>query len=76
MAVDRRYRRQGIGTALMRYARQWAWEQQLQSVVVETTTKNYPALCFYEKLGFEFCGYHDHYYPNQDITLFFAQTFR
>lgn len=76
MAVDRTYRRQGIGTSLMRHARQWAWEQELQAVVVETTTKNYPAFCFYEKLGFEFCGYNDHYYPNQDIALFFALMFR
>ena len=76
MTVERNYRRQGIGTALMRRARQWAWEQGVQALVVETTTKNHPALCFYQKLGFEFCGYNDHYYPNQDIALFFAHRFR
>ena len=71
-----RYRRQGIGTALMRHARQWAREQGLQMLLAEATTKNYPALCFYQKLGFQFCGFNDHYYTNQDIALFFVQSLR
>jgi len=73
LAVDRGYRRRGIGTALMHHARQWARKQGLQALLVEATTKNYPALCFYQKLGFQFCGFNDHYYPNQDIALFFVR---
>lgn len=76
LAVERGYRRQGIGRALVRHARQWAREQGLQVILAEATTKNYPALCFYQKLGFQFCGFNDHYYPNQDIALFFAQSLR
>ncbi len=76
MAVERGYRRQRIGTALIRHARQWAREQGLQVILAEATTKNYPALCFYQKLGFQFCGFNDHYYPNQDIALFFVQALR
>jgi len=76
LAVDRSFRRRGIGTALMRHARQWAREQGLQMLLAEATTKNYPALCFYQKLGFQFCGFNDHYYTNQDIALFFVQTLR
>jgi GNAT superfamily N-acetyltransferase len=76
MTVDRDYRRGGIGTALMRHARQWTWDQGLQAILAEATTKNYPALRFYQKLGFQFCGFNDHYYTNQDIALFFVQTLR
>jgi ribosomal protein S18 acetylase RimI-like enzyme len=76
MAVDRDYRRRGVGTTLIRHARQWAWEQGLPTLLLEATTKNYPALCFYQKLGFQFCGFNDHYYPNQDIALFFVQVIR
>jgi ribosomal protein S18 acetylase RimI-like enzyme len=76
MAVDRGYRRQGIGTMLMRHGRQWVRAQGLQAMLVEATTKNYPALRFYRKLGFDFCGFNDHYYPNQDIALFFVQKLR
>jgi len=76
LAVDREFRRRGIGSALMRLARQWARDQGLHGLLVEATTKSYPALRFFEKLGFQFCGYNDHYYLNQDIALFFVQTLR
>jgi ribosomal protein S18 acetylase RimI-like enzyme len=76
LAVDQGYRRRGIGSELMRHARQWAWEQGLHMILVEATTKNYPALGFYQKLGFQFCGFNDRYYANQDIALFFAQMLR
>ena len=76
LAVERGYRRRDIGTALLRQARQWAQEQNLRTLVLEATTKNYPALCLYQKLGFQFCGFNDHYYPNQDIALFFVQRIR
>ncbi len=76
LAVEPAYRRRGIAIALMRNASQWAREQGLQSMTVEATTKNYPAICLYQKLGFKFCGFDDHYYPNQDIALFFVQMLR
>lgn len=75
-AVAPNYRRQGIGTALMRHAESWAREQGLETLLAETTTKNYPALCFYQKLGFKLCGFHDQYYANQDIALFFGKPVR
>jgi ribosomal protein S18 acetylase RimI-like enzyme len=76
LAVERGYRRQRVGTALIRHVRQWAREQGLQMILAEATTKNYPALSFYQKLGFQFCGFNDHYYANQDIALFFVQALR
>lgn len=76
LAVERNYRRRGLGTALMRHARQWARERGLRLLQAEATTKNYPALRFYQKLGFRFCGFNDHYYSNQDIALFFVQILR
>jgi len=76
MAVDRAHRRQGVGRALIRHARMWARDHGLQTILVEATTKNYPALCFYQRLGFQFCGFNDHYYTNQDIALFFVQILR
>jgi ribosomal protein S18 acetylase RimI-like enzyme len=76
VAVDRDYRQRGIGTALVNHARQWARQQGLRMILAEATTKNYPALCFYQKLGFQFCGFNDHYYTNQDIALFFVHSLR
>ena len=76
IAIDRQYRRRKIGTSLILQARRWAKEQGLQTVLLEAATKNYPALCLYQKLGFQFCGFNDHYYVNRDIALFFVQTIR
>lgn len=74
LAVEPAYRRRGLATGLLRQAGRWAKEQGLRSLLAEATTKNYPAICFYQKRGLRFCGLNDHYYPNQDIALFFVQT--
>jgi GNAT superfamily N-acetyltransferase len=74
LAVIRRLRRQGIGTALLLAAQEWASQQNTLQTIVEMQSKNYPAICLVQKLGFDFCGYSDRYYPNQDIALFFAKT--
>jgi ribosomal protein S18 acetylase RimI-like enzyme len=76
LVVARRYRRQGIGTALLRAAACWAKEHGLKGLMAEMQTKNYPAIRFYQKNGFTFCGFSDRYYPSHDIALFFAQELR
>jgi ribosomal protein S18 acetylase RimI-like enzyme len=76
MAVDKDYRQRGIGRALVRHAHHWAAGRGLRALWVEATTKNYPALCFYQKSGFQFCGFNDQYYPNQDIAVFFVRILR
>lgn len=74
MAVSKRYRRQGIGTTLLRAAVRWAKDHELRAVMLETQTKNYPAISFYRKHGFTFCGFNDDYYTNQDIAVFFVYS--
>lgn len=76
LVVDRPNRLRGVGTALLRAARQWALEHGSRRLIVETQTKNYPAICFLQKRGLNLCGYNDLYYPNQDIAVFFGQTLR
>ncbi|MCB2180177.1 GNAT family N-acetyltransferase [bacterium] len=73
IGVLRRFRRQGIATALIRGARTWLSQQSVQQIQLEMQSKNYPYICLAYKLGFEFCGYNDRYFPNQDIALFFAK---
>lgn len=73
LAVDRSYRLRGIGTALINAVRRWAIDRNLRRLIVETQTKNYPAIRFLQKRGLVFCGYNDLYYPNQDIAVFFGQ---
>jgi len=76
LVVAPSHRRRGVGTALLRAASRWAREHSLRCLIMEMQTKNYPAICFAQKHGFVFCGFHDNYYANQDIALFFALRLR
>jgi ribosomal protein S18 acetylase RimI-like enzyme len=69
-------RRRGIATKLMRAGIEWARQQQFRVILLDTSTKNYPAICFYQKLGFTFSGFNDRLYPNRDIAILFALNLR
>jgi len=73
LVVDEKSRRKGIGTALLMSAQEWTIRKNLKKIILEMQSKNFPAIRFAQKLGFEFCGYNDHYYSNRDIALFFAR---
>jgi ribosomal protein S18 acetylase RimI-like enzyme len=75
-AVKEDYRRQGIGATLVLAAQEWGAEQGFRKAILEMQSKNHPAVQLARKLGYEFCGYNDHYFPNQDIALFFSRSLR
>ncbi len=66
-------RRKGIGTALLLHAQRWAVKQSKRQIALALQSKNYPAIQLAQKLGFEFSGYHDHFFGNRDIALFFSK---
>jgi ribosomal protein S18 acetylase RimI-like enzyme len=72
MIVDRPFRRQEIGTALLKACIAWGRSCELDKLMVAVQTKNYPAISFCEKHKFTFCGFNDHYFVNRDIALFFT----
>ncbi|RLC64981.1 MAG: hypothetical protein DRI48_07245 [Chloroflexi bacterium] len=74
LVVDRPWRRRGIGTALLQAAAQWGRSRGLTRLLIEVQTKNYPAIQFCRSRGLTFCGYNDHYWPSQDIALFFGES--
>ncbi len=74
LVVDKPYRRQGYGTLLLKAATRWALEHNMHKIMLDVQTKNHPAISFAQKHGFQFCGYHEHYYTNRDIALFFHQA--
>lgn len=71
-AVVRRLRRTGVGSVLLAAALDWARQSGWQRIILETQSKNYPAICFAQKHGFAYCGYNDRLYPNRDVALFFG----
>lgn len=76
LVVMRKLRRQGIGSALVLAAQEWAAHHDSRYLVLEMQPKNFPAIRLAHKLGFDFCGYNDRYYVNHDIGLFFARPVR
>jgi len=74
LVVLRRVRRQGIGSALVMAVQEWTVQHNTFRILLEMQPKNYPAICMAKKLGFDFCGFHDHYYANHDIALFFSKS--
>jgi len=75
-AVREDLRRQGIGSALVLASQEWGSEHGFRKAILEMQSKNYPAIQMARKLGYEFCGYNDHYYANQDIALFYSRLLR
>lgn len=67
LLIDEGYRLQGIGTGLIKRAKEFGMENDCRAVVVETRTTNWPALNFYLKMGFHICAVDDHFYTNLDI---------
>ncbi len=76
MAVHEGLRRKGIGTALLLAGQEWAIDHHFRRIVIEMQSKNFGAIQMVRKNGFEFCGYNDYYYSNQDIALFFGRFLR
>ena len=74
LVVNKPHRQQGYGSLLLKSAVHWALERRLRKIMFDVQTKNHPAISFGQKHGFQFCGYHEHYYANRDIALFFYQV--
>jgi GNAT superfamily N-acetyltransferase len=73
LVVLRRLRRQGVGTRLLLATETWARTHKLRQIVLAMQSKNFPAIQLAAKLGYEFCGFSDRHYENQDIALFFGK---
>jgi ribosomal protein S18 acetylase RimI-like enzyme len=52
VSVDERYRRRGLGTALMAALDEWAVDRGGDSCLLQVVATNAPALALYDRLGF------------------------
>lgn len=73
LVVAPQRRRQGIGSALLARAVRWAIAQRLHRLMSDVPTSNHAAISFLQAHHFVFCGFHDRYYANRDIALFFSR---
>ncbi len=75
VAVDTKFRRQGVGHALIERAIEWAKEKGFPGLMLETQNNNVAACALYERCGFKLRGFDTHLYkglnPNTDeIALY------
>lgn len=76
LVVKQSLRRKGIAKALILAIEDWGARRKVKSVALEMQSKNFPAIQLAKKLGFEFSGYLDRYYPNDDIAIIFTRHVR
>ena len=76
LVVAVRDRRQGVASTLLASAQSWAIDRSHRQLILEMQSKNLPMIRLAQKFGYEFCGYNDHYFPTQDVALFFAKALK
>ena len=79
IGVDRKFRRMGIGRALISHGLQWAKDKKLPGIMLETQDNNVAACRFYESCGFILRGFDTGLYGASDqcreeIALFWYLT--
>ena len=79
IAVSKSHRKNGIGTKLMQKAVEWAKENELSGVMLETQDTNLLACRFYNKLGFQIGAVDTMLYANfgnsNEIAVFWYMKF-
>jgi len=76
LVVQKRWRKKGVGTTLIRAANDWAAARDYYRMTIEMSSKNYPGISLVKKLGFEYSGFNDNYFRNNDLAIFFARFIR
>jgi GNAT superfamily N-acetyltransferase len=76
LVVDELWRRKGIASLLFQAVKDWGLARKYMRITLEMSSKNYPAISLAKKLGFEFTGYNDNYFYNNDIALFFSRLLK
>lgn len=77
IAVDPECRYQGLGSRLMEYVMDLAYELRIKQVTLEVRHNNLAALALYRKFGFEVKGMRKNYYASEKAhALIMSRTVR
>jgi ribosomal protein S18 acetylase RimI-like enzyme len=80
IAVNRAYRKKGVGQQLMQQAVAWAKAMNLPGLMLETQNINVPACRFYERFGFRLKGFDTQVYQalmpeTEEVALYWYLIF-
>lgn len=76
LVVDRSYRRQKIGSALLVAAARWCHDNGLGRLLAPLQAQNDPGIRFCQRHGFSFCGFNDRHFQSGGVALFFGRDLR
>jgi ribosomal protein S18 acetylase RimI-like enzyme len=76
LVVSSPIRRQGIASGLVVAVMDLCTNRGFHTLIIELQSKNDPAIKLANKMGFNFCGFQDHYFQNQELALFFSRFTR
>ena len=67
LLVKEECRGKGVGRMLVDFVKDFAVKEDYRIITLETQNTNIPAIDFYFKMGFAFCGSNIFFYSNDDI---------
>ncbi len=76
LVVAKDWRRQGIASGMLLASEDWALKRNNTTILIEVQSRNHPAISMARKLGYQFCGFQDHFFPNKDVAIFFHKVIR
>jgi ribosomal protein S18 acetylase RimI-like enzyme len=76
LVISAPMRRHGIASGLLLALMNLASSRDFINIVLEMQSKNDPAVCMATKMGFNYCGFRDNYFPNQELALFYSRYVR
>ena len=76
VAVDDRYRGNGIGYRIMELADKWAKLKNISFLTLEVRKSNYSAIKLYERCGFLRRGTRENYYPDGESVIMMRKDYK
>lgn len=69
IAARKDFRNQGIGSKIFENLLELAYSKDVNSITLEVSENNIPAIKIYEKFGFEKVGFRKNYYGNNNSAI-------